>query len=69
MIQTGSGEAKTARDGATCLKLAREAWAEDRAYRACCQAATPASVLGFAVPEATQALGSLTGRRAATARR
>src|SRR4051794_24434424 len=63
--------AKTAWDSATCLKLAREEWQENRAFCAYCQTATVASVLSFALslPEAARAVGSLTGRRATTARR
>ncbi|MCB4821548.1 vitamin K epoxide reductase family protein [Roseicella aerolata] len=63
--------AKTAYDSATCLKLAQEEWAENRAFCAYCQAATLVSLASFALslPEAGRALGSLTGRRAARARR
>lgn len=58
--------AKTGYDTYTCLTLAREEWAENRAFCPYCQAATLASVasLALALPEAGRALGAIArGRR------
>lgn len=64
--------AKTGYDSWTCLKLAREEWAENRALCGWCQGATLASLasLALALPEAGRALGTLSrGSRRARARR
>jgi uncharacterized membrane protein len=53
--------AKTGWDSYTCLKLAQEEWAENRALCAYCQVATLASLasLALSLPEARRALRAL----------
>lgn len=56
--------AKTMYDAYTALKLAREEWAENRAFCAYCQVATVTSLLaaGLALPEASRAVRTLLDR-------